>query len=90
MQKNVKKRDGSSETYEENKIIRVVTTAGLAADKARDLGAFVTDWINNLPDTSISSLQIRDKVLELLTAADENAANLYRWYETTKEPQQKT
>ena len=87
MQKNVKKRDGSSETYEEDKIIRVVTTAGLAADKARDLGAAVTAWVNSLPDTHISSLKIRDKVLELLTAANANAADLYRWYETTKEPQ---
>lgn len=90
MQKTVKKRDGSTEAYEEEKIARVVTTAGLAPDKAHDLAASVSAWVNGLPDTHISSLQIRDKVLELLTAASANAADLYRWYEFTKEPQQKS
>ena len=59
MQKDVKKRDGSTEAYEEDKIARVVTTAGLAPDKAHGLAAAVSAWVNSLPDTHISRSEER-------------------------------
>jgi transcriptional regulator NrdR family protein len=85
MQKQVKKRDGSIEPYEEDKIAHVVKAAGLSGDLARALSVKVTAWINSLSEPSISSLVIRDKVLELLTSTDKNVANFYRWYQKTKE-----
>ena len=65
MKKQVKKRDGSAEPYEESKVARVVTAAGLSPDQAHTLSVNVTAWMTSLPETSISSLDIRDKVLEL-------------------------
>ena len=85
MQKRVKKRDGSVESYEEIKIIRVVTSAGLPIDKAQTLSSSVSHWIQNTPEETVASLEIRDKVLELLTQIDQDAANLYKWYQKTKE-----
>ena len=89
MQKQVKKRDGSRELYEESKVARVVTSAGLSSDQAYTLSVKVTSWVNTLPETGISSLQIRDKVLELLMSTDKNVADFYRWYQKTKEIPQK-
>lgn len=90
MKKQVQKRDGSIKMYEEGKVVRVVKTAGLSTDQAHTLSVRVTNWIHSLPDTTVSSLLIRDKVLELLMVEDKDAADLYRWYEKTKEiPQQK-
>ena len=85
MHKLVKKRDGSTEPYEEEKIIRVVISAGLSSDAAHALSEKVTVWINSVPDQHVSSLQIRDKVLELLTVTNEDVADFYRWYQKTKE-----
>lgn len=85
MQKQVTKRDGSIEPYEEGKIVRVVVAAGLSPDQARTLSVKVTDWMDSLPEENISSLQIRDQVLELLAQTNENVANFYRWYQKTKE-----
>lgn len=85
MIKQVKKRDGSTEPFEQEKIMRVVVSAGLESDKAQILSIQVTAWVNELPETDISSLEIRDKVLELLTVTDENVADFYRWYQKTKE-----
>lgn len=84
MQKLVKKRDGSLEPFEQEKIMRVVISAGLESDKAHTLSVQVAAWVNTLPKADISSLEIRDKVLELLTVTDENVADFYRWYQKTK------
>lgn len=85
MQKHVIKRDGSLEPYEEAKVERVVSSAGLSSDQSHTMAVKTTIWMNTLSEQNISSLHIRDKVLELLTATDENAADFYRWYQKTKD-----
>lgn len=85
MPKKVKKRDGSIESYEKMKVARVVTSAGLNAEQAQLLSTNITLWIQNTPEDTVSSLEIRDKVLELLSQMNEDAANLYSWYQKSKE-----
>lgn len=83
--KIVLKRDGSRENYDENKIIRVVTAAGLTPDQAEKLGNNVTKWVDSLNQTTVSTLQIRDKVIKGLKKVNDNAAGLFTWYEHTKD-----
>lgn len=85
MQKQVIKRDGSIELYEEVKIERILVTAGLTMDQAHALALDVTNWFNSLSDTNVSSLQLRDKILELLPTVNKSVADFYRWYQKTKE-----
>lgn len=85
MQKQVIKRDGSLEPYDEGKVERVVLSAGLTKDQAHDVAVKTTQWMATLSEQTISSLHIRDKVSELLSATDENVAEFYRWYQKTKE-----
>lgn len=81
------KKDGSKTEYQESKIVRVVTAAGLKPDQAQHLGAVVTKWIQALPDPDVVSLQVRNKVVDELKKINENAADLFTWYEKTKDQQ---
>lgn len=86
MQKVIIKRDGSEEAFDEAKIARVTTAAGLEAAAATQLASKIASWVNSLPEEKVTSLQLRDKVLVLLRQADEYAANMFEWYQKTKEP----
>ena len=86
MQKvQVIKRDQSLEEFNEDKISRVVKAAGLKKDKAQLLSKKVAKWLKNTNQQQISSLKIKDKVLEELRKIDSYAADLFEWYEKTKE-----
>ncbi len=82
---HVIKRDGSTEDYDEAKIIRVVTAAGLSPDQAHTLASTTTKWIKENNFSTFSSLTIRDKILVELKKTNIQAANLFSWYEKTKE-----
>jgi len=81
----VKKRDGLLEYFDQTKIARVVTAAGLTQEQGRQLAAEITNWTQAHPTSPITSLQIRDKVIEELQKLNPNATSLYTWYEKTKE-----
>lgn len=81
----VVKRDGTLEDYDEGKIKTVVNTAGLDSHQSEALAITVTEWVKSLGKPQVSSLEIRDKVLEELKAYSENVSNLFDWYERTKE-----
>lgn len=85
MDKIVIKRDGSEESFDKEKIARVVMAAGLPADKARDLATGIEQWVELQDNAKISSLQIRDQVLHLLKNVDQPSANMFDWYQKTKE-----
>ena len=85
MPKEVVKRDGSKEEYQEAKIERVVIAAGLAPDQGKALAEKVTVWINSQNNSDISTMDIRNIVTEELKKIDINAYNLYVWYENTKD-----
>ncbi len=80
----VKKRDGSLEDFDQTKIARVVTVAGLTHEQGQKLAAEITNWAQTNSNSFITSFQIRDKVIEELRKLNPNAANLYAWYEKTK------
>lgn len=87
MEKNVViiKRDGSTENFDKNKIAKVVKAAGLNDSQAAILSENIYAWGEQSGKEKITSLEIRDKVLEQLKIIDGNAAGLYEWYEKTKE-----
>jgi transcriptional regulator NrdR family protein len=85
MGKKVIKRDGSIEDFLPEKIARVVKAAGLEPKKARALVNTLNDWAVASPKEEISSLEIRDKVLTELKKTDTSVANLFAWYQKTKD-----
>lgn len=85
MGKKVIKRDGSREDFLPEKIARVVKAAGLEPKKTAALVNTVNDWAMAQPKAEISSLEIRDKVLAELKKTDTSVANLFAWYQKTKD-----
>ncbi|OGK09297.1 hypothetical protein A2767_03615 [Candidatus Roizmanbacteria bacterium RIFCSPHIGHO2_01_FULL_35_10] len=85
MNLQVIKRDGSIEEYSEFKIIRVMIAAGLKPDKAQSLTHLITKLLKSNSPLRVSSLEIRDKVIQELKKIDKDVVNLYSWYEKTKE-----
>lgn len=79
------KRDGSIEEFDTEKVSRVVQAAGLEKPQADALALTVQQKIISSGRTSLSSLVIRDLVIGELHHLDENAANLFTWYEKTKD-----
>ena len=86
MEKKIKvlKRDGSTEDFDSQKIVRVVIVAGLKPDQAQELLIKINQWVSDLEKETVSSLEIRDKVLQELKKVNDYAANLYEWYEKNK------
>ena len=82
---NIIKRDGTKEPYKSSNITRVIKAAGLNNDEAAKVTENITSWIISLSKNEISSLQIRDQVLQELKKVKEDAANLFAWYQSTKE-----
>lgn len=79
------KRDGSIEKFSVINIARVVQAAGLTPDQAKAFAEKMARWAKEQNAPSLTSLQIRDKVLEELRLVNQHAADLYEWYQQTKE-----
>lgn len=85
MRVQVLKRDGSLEPFAAKKIVRVVKAAGLEPPQAVALGKRLDDWVGSLGKKQLSSLEIRDQVLAELRRVNAHVANLFEWYEKTKD-----
>jgi hypothetical protein len=81
----VKKRDGKIEDYEDRKIGRVVIACGLDATEAEKLVAELNDWVKQFDGQTITSTQIRDKIIEILPKFSEYSAKQYTWWEKYKD-----
>lgn len=79
------KRDGNEETFDPDKIARVVTTAGLKPQDGFMLALEVEKWARLQVEDKIKSMEIRDKVIELMRNIDVNATSVYTWYEEQKD-----
>jgi transcriptional regulator NrdR family protein len=79
------KRNGIKEKFDRKKIQNVVKTAGLSDEKTSVLISNIEKWINTLDTKSVSSINIRDKISEELKNLDNKVANLFNWYQNTKE-----
>lgn len=85
----VVKRNGSIEDFDLAKIERVVIAAGLSPEKASELSQKVS--VSFSGQNEVNSIEIRDEVLSALKEMDQYAANMFDWYQKTKEkPQQPT
>jgi len=70
----VKKRDGSLEEFDREKIFRGVVAAGLAEEDATPLALAVEAWVGGAAGGNVvSTLEVRDKVLGLLRERDSEA-----------------
>lgn len=87
MEIKVVKRDGSEETFQPQKIEKVVKAAGLIEEEAKALAAKITSWVKNLGKPKVTSLEIRDQVISELKVANEYAFNMFTWYQKTKDGQ---
>jgi hypothetical protein len=81
----VQKRDGSIEKFSYINISKVGMASGLTPEQSKVIAELIGNWAMNLHVEQITSLQIRDKMIEELPKINENAAEMYRWYEQTKE-----
>lgn len=79
------KRDGQSEKFSLINIAKVAVAAGLTPEQAKSLAEKMSVWAEGLGMDHITSLQVRDKMLTELAAINPNAADLYKWYELSKE-----
>lgn len=81
----VVKRDGTKEPFSIINIARVITTAGLSPTEAKMVSEHIAAWAMELNRAEVTSLEIRDRLIPELTAINKGAADLYAWYEQTKE-----
>ncbi|MCX8008988.1 MAG: ATP cone domain-containing protein [Patescibacteria group bacterium] len=82
---NVIKRDGSVEKFSVINIARVAQAAGLTPEQAKNLAEKMAEWAKQQGVLSLTSLQIRDQILQELKIINQHAADLYTWYEQSKE-----
>lgn len=85
MEPQVLKRDGSLEPFTPAKVNRVLMAAGMDTQKANIITQAVSAWVKSSQFSQISSLQIRDRVVEELEKSDPRIANIFVWFEKTKE-----
>ncbi len=79
------KRDGTKEPFDEEKIDRVVVAAGLSPDNATTLVNNLKTWVQAQNKQEFSSLEIRDQVMIEMQKLDVYAANMFSWYQKTKD-----
>jgi transcriptional regulator NrdR family protein len=79
------KRNNSLELYNPQKIKRVVMAAGLSEEMATSLVSTIEKWLRSLKTEQLSSITLRDEVLNELKKVSTTAANLFAWYQKTKE-----
>jgi len=79
------KRDGTKVPFSLHKIERVTTAAGLTSEEAKTLAAQVEAALATNNKTEVTSLEIRDMVLTKLRSVNEYAANMFAWYQKTKD-----
>lgn len=81
----VVKRDGTKEVFQPEKIAKVVKAAGLTEAQAKLLSELVDTHIKAQKLAGVTSLIIRDIVSSEIKKIDQNAANLFDWYQKVKQ-----
>lgn len=79
------KRNGKKEKYDPEKIRRVLTVANFPNEKMDILLDAVSDWVQAQNKSELSSLVLRDQIQRLLNKYHKPTADLYEWYQKTKE-----
>lgn len=76
----VQKKDGSMAAYDRIKILASVTNAGATPEQAEQIANGVETWAVNATTGTITTADIRSKVLELLNPVNPSAAQAYGSY----------
>ena len=79
------KRDSRIEEFDEDKIARVVTAAGLKPSDGFDLAIRVAKWVQSLDKPQITTYAIREKITEELRKINPTVAQFYNQYEKQKD-----
>lgn len=76
---NVQKRDGKEEDWSDDKLVTSIAKAGLEIKESEKLGADIKAYFASKKErSSVSSLEIRDKVLEELEKIDPVSSDTYK------------
>lgn len=77
----VRKRDGALEDWSFDKALTSISKTGLPIDQAENITVLLEAWLRNHAHNGIvNSVDIRDKIIELLTSQDPVARESYRDY----------
>ena len=85
MNLQVIKKDGSKENFDPDKIAQVVAAAGLTPDQSGEVSQRVSKWFQNQRKTQVTTIEIRNKVIEELSQVSQFATDAFTWYEKTKD-----
>lgn len=77
----VRKRDGSLEKWNYDKLLASIGKAGLALENSEKIASFIQQWVKTSAEKGvILSTKIRDKVTEELRKVDPLAADSFESY----------
>lgn len=85
MNPQVIKKDSSTEDFDQDKIARVITAAGLGPEEGFELATKVAKWAQSQGKAQITTYLIREKVLEEMKKINPVAADLFAQYEKSKD-----
>ncbi len=85
MNLQVIKKDSTKEEFDQDKIARVVTAAGLNPSDGFELATKVAQWAQSQGKVQITTFLIREKVIEEMKKVNPVAADLFAQYEKTKD-----
>ena len=77
----VKKRDGTLESWSYDKLVTSITKTGIPMDDAENLASKIEGWVReNASIMAIDSITLRDRVFEEIKQIDPAAADTYQAY----------
>jgi len=79
------KKDTTEEPFDQDKIARVVTAAGLKPSEGFDVATKVAIWTQSLNKPKVTTFEIREKVIEELQEINPIVADLFSQYEKSKD-----
>lgn len=78
---NVQKRDGKEERWSDDKLITSIAKAGLEIKESEKLSSDIKAYFTSQKErSSVSSLEIRDKVLDDLEKIDPVSSDTYKLF----------
>lgn len=81
----VQKKDGSIEDFDSEKIVSGLLNAGMIDEEAEDLAGEVENWIAENGKEQITSLEIKNKVLEFLKETNPEIVEVFNSYQKSTE-----
>lgn len=80
----IHKRDGSSEEFDRFKLFNSLVGATVKPQQAEEVTAEIESWLLHSPLPTMTVGKIKEKVIELLTPLNPQAAALYEEFDRPK------